>query len=125
MKEKYTQRIREQAEEALRESEERFKAIAANTPDHLLIQDRQLRYTLVVNPQLGLTENDMIGKTDYDILSKEDADKLTHIKKQVLETGSPLSVETTLISSKGEQSIFSGSYMPKLDAKGQVDGLIG
>jgi PAS domain-containing protein len=43
------------AEARLRESEERFRAIAANTPDHVLVQDRDLRYTLVVNPQLGLT----------------------------------------------------------------------
>ena len=54
--------------EALRKSEERFHAIAANTPDHILMQDRDLRYQLVINPQLGLTETDMLGKTDYDIL---------------------------------------------------------
>jgi len=34
------------AEVALRESEERFKMIASNTPDHLLVQDRELRYLL-------------------------------------------------------------------------------
>ena len=66
---------RKQAEAALQESEERFKAIASNTPDHIIVQDNELRYTFVVNPQLGLTEKDMIGKTDYDILMKADADK--------------------------------------------------
>jgi PAS domain S-box-containing protein len=116
---------RKQAEEALRQSEERFRAIASNTPDHILIQDNQLRYLHVVNPQLGLTEQDMIGKTDYDFLSKEDADKLTEIKRQVLKTGSPAHVEVPLTSSKGEQQFFDGSYIPKFDAKGRVDGLIG
>src|SRR5208337_2477809 len=60
---------------ALKESEERFHAIAANTPDHILVQDSELRYQLVINPQIGLTETDMLGKTDYDILELRDADK--------------------------------------------------
>jgi len=54
--------------EALWESEERFRAVAASTPDHILMQDLDLRYQLVINPQLGLTEADMLGKTDYDFL---------------------------------------------------------
>ncbi|MFA6133197.1 MAG: ATP-binding protein [Phycisphaerae bacterium] len=116
---------REEAEMALRESEERFKVIASSTPDHLFVQDRDLRYTFVVNPQLGLTEQDMIGKTDYDFLTKDDAENLTRIKRQVVETGSTIPVEIPLISPKGETQFFSGSYVPKYDARGQIDGLIG
>ena len=113
------------ADQALRESEERFKAIAANTPDHILVQDRDLRYLYVVNPQLGLTERDMIGKTDHDFLSQEDADTLTRIKRQVLETGQRIHVEVPLVSSTGEREYFDGSYIPRYDAKGRIDGLIG
>jgi PAS domain S-box-containing protein len=116
---------RRQAEETLRESEERFKAIASNTPDHILVQDSELRYMAVINPQLGLTEQDMIGKTDHAFLSQEDADKLTRIKKQVLETGAPVHVETSLISQKGEEQYFDGSYVPKRNEEGETDGLIG
>ena len=116
---------RKRAETALRESEARFKVIASSTPDHLLVQDRDLRYVLVVNPQLGLTEQDMIGKTDHDFLAKADADNLTRIKRQVLETGRPVHVEAPLASAQGEHQFFDGSYVPKLDANGQIDGLIG
>ena len=115
----------EAVNETLREVEDRFNALASNTPDHLLVQDRELRYRLVVNPQLGLTQEDMIGKMDRDFLSKEDADKLTKMKKQVLETGKPLQVETSLISPKGGKEFFAGSYFPKLNTRGQIDGLIG
>ena len=114
-----------QAEESLRESEERFKAIASNTPDHILVQDRELRYTAVINPQMGLTEQDMIGKTDYDFLSQENADKLTRIKKDVLKTGAPVHIETSLVSQKGEEQFFDGSYVPRLNGSGETDGLIG
>jgi len=116
---------RKRAEEALRESEARFRAISSNTPDHILIQDSQLRYLFVVNPQLGLTEQDMLGKTDHDFLAKEDADKLTEIKTQVLQTGKPVHLQTSLISLAGETEFFDGTYVPRFNALGQVEGLIG
>jgi PAS domain S-box-containing protein len=114
-----------QAEEGLRKSEERFRLIASSTPDHLIVQDLDLRYSLVINPQLGLTEQDMIGKTDHDFLSKEDADKLTTIKKQVLDTGRPVRLEPSLLSRKGEEEFFNGSFIPTRGSDGRVDGLIG
>jgi PAS domain S-box-containing protein len=111
--------------EALRKSEERFHAIAANTPDHILMQDRNLRYQLVINPQLGLTETDMLGKTDYDILELRDADKLTAIKRKVLETGETVSLESSLRNSHGEHEFFEGTYVPRSGPNGQTDGVIG
>jgi PAS domain S-box-containing protein len=111
--------------EALRESEERFHAIAANTPDHILVQDSDLRYQLVINPQIGLTETDMLGKTDYDILELRDADKLTAIKRKVLETGESVSLESSLQNSRGEPEFFEGAYVPKRGPAGQTEGLIG
>jgi len=116
---------RKQAEEALVQSEERFRVIASNTPDHILVQDRDLRYTVVINPQLGLTEQDMLGKTDHDFLAKEDATNLTNIKRKVLETGNLEHVQTSFISRDGTPEYFEGSYIPKRDIHGQIDGLIG
>ena len=116
---------RKQAEEALRASEERFRIIAASTPDHLLVQDRNLRYTLVMNPQLGLTEQDMIGKTDHDILLKAEADKVRRLKRKVLRTGQKLHVEMPATSRTGELEFFEGDYVPKRNVQGAVDGLIG
>jgi PAS domain S-box-containing protein len=114
-----------QAEEILRKSEERFRTISSNTPDHILVQDSQLRYTLVINPQMGLTQEDMIGRTDFDFLPKKDAERLTQIKTQVLESGKPFHIETHLTSIKGETEFFDGTFTPKFDPQGQVDGLIG
>jgi PAS domain S-box-containing protein len=109
----------------LKESEERFKTITSSTPDHIIVQDSNLRYTLVVNPQLGLTQKDMIGKTDHDILTKEDADRVTNLKRQVIETGKIERVETEATNKKGEQEYFRGSYVPRFDENGRVSGLIG
>ncbi|HVU35188.1 MAG TPA: PAS domain S-box protein [Opitutaceae bacterium] len=118
------QRVLARTEE-LRQSEERFRAIAANTPDHVIVMDRDLRYTMVVNPQLGLTEAGMLGKTDYDILAKEDAERLTAIKREVLTTGRTVPLDMTLMAQTGECDYFEGAYVPKLDPVGRIDGLIG
>jgi len=116
---------RRQAEEALRASEERFKLIATSTPDHVLVQDKDLRYTCVLNPQLGLTENDMIGRTDLDILTKEDAVTLTTIKKRVLETGNSEYVNVPVVSIDRGKEYFEGLYVPSHDSEGRVNGLLG
>ncbi len=116
---------RKLAEIALRESEERFRAIASNTPDHIVMQDRQLRYTFVINPQLGLSEDDMIGKTDYDFLPGEEADLLTQAKTQVMESGEPVHFETSLTSEDGKPEYFDGSFVPRTDDQGNVIGLLG
>jgi PAS domain S-box-containing protein len=117
--------LRKRVEKKLHESEERFRVIASSTPDHLLVQDKDLRYAFVLNPQLGLTERDMIGKTDYDILSSEDARKLTAVKREVMGTGRPVHLEVPLVSRDNQKEFFEGSYVPRFNSQGQVDGLIG
>jgi two-component sensor histidine kinase len=72
-----------------------------------------------------MTEQDMIGKTDYEILSRDDAENLTLIKRQVLESGTAVYREIPLASAGGEKNIFAGSYVPKRNAAGEIDGLIG
>lgn len=116
---------RKRIEEALRESEERFRAIVSSTPDHILVQDHDLRYLFVANSQLGITESDMVGKTDHDIIGKEDADRLTRVKTRVLKNGKPVHIEMPIITRDGERRFFEGAYVPKYDARGHIDGLIG
>jgi PAS domain S-box-containing protein len=116
---------RHQVEETLRENEERFRALATNTPDHIIMHDNNLRYTWVLNPQLGLTVQDMVGKTDFDILPEDDAVTLTQMKKEVLESGNPQFVRVPLVSLAGDVEHFEGSFIPKHDKDGNIDGLIG
>jgi PAS domain S-box-containing protein len=116
---------RKQVEEALQESLEKFRIIATNTPDHILLLDKDFRYSQVINPPLGLAEEDMIGHTDYDILSFEDADKLMKIKKHVMESGTAFHLEIPLSNASGGINYFAGSYVPKRNVSGGIDGLIG
>ena len=116
---------RKKSEEKLQKSEERFRIIASNTPDHIIIQDKDLIYTTVINPQLGLTEKEMIGKTDFDFLKKEDAENLTAFKRKVLETGESIHIETSLKNKKNKPEFFNGTFVPQFNLEGKVNGLIG
>jgi PAS domain S-box-containing protein len=116
---------RKLAEEALRVSEEKFRAIALSTPDHILIQDAGLRYTTVINPLLDLSENDMVGKTDYDLFPVRDADDLTRIKRKVIESGTQENLMIPLRDKNGGSHYFEGSYIPMSDSAGRINGIIG
>jgi PAS domain S-box-containing protein len=111
--------------EELEKEVDSLRAIVASTQDHVLMQDSNLRYVHVINPQIGLTEQEMMGKTDHEILAKKDADRLTRIKRRVIETARPLTVKTSLVNGKGQREFFEGSYVPRFDQDGKVDGLIG
>jgi PAS domain S-box-containing protein len=116
---------RRSVESSLRESRQQLKVITDHTPDHVLMQDKNLRYTLVINPQLGLTAEDMIGKTDHEFLSKDDAGSLTKIKSRVLESGNAAHLEVPLVDKYGKTQYFDGSYIPKTGVDGTIDGIIG
>jgi hypothetical protein len=67
----------------------------------------------------------MMGKADREILEQEDADRLTTIKREVLRTGEPARVETSVQNLRGEDEFFEGAYIPRFDSAGRANGLIG
>ncbi len=114
-----------QAEKELQEKGEFFRSIATLTPNHIVVHDRDLRYRLVMNPQLGLSEKDYLGKTDFDILDHENAAKLTAVKKRVLKTGRRKHFATTLPGPDGQPQYYDGYFVPRTGPDGQPDGIIG
>jgi PAS domain S-box-containing protein len=78
---------RQRADNALRQSEERFRVALKNSPIFVYNQDKDLRYTWVYNPPSELTVEKILGKQDLDIIPVEDAQRLIAIKRGVLTTG--------------------------------------
>jgi PAS domain S-box-containing protein len=70
-------------EEALQESEQRFRLVLRNAPVSVAAQDRELRYTWAYNQRTARSE-DLIGKLDSDIFTAEEAAHVTALKTRVL-----------------------------------------
>ncbi len=85
---------RKQAEEALKESEEKFRSYIENAPDGVFIVDDTGHYIGVNDSAcsiLGYSEDEILNFTIHDLLAKESfEDGLAHFKK-IIETGMAIS----------------------------------
>ncbi len=113
---------RRRAEEALRESEERFRLALENSPIVVFNQDLDLRYTWIYNPHPGFTPETVLGKTDAELLPAEDAAYLTQIKRRVVETG-VTAREQVRINIGGEAFFYDLTVEPVRGATGKIVGV--
>jgi formate hydrogenlyase transcriptional activator len=113
---------RKRAEEALRQSEERFRIALKGSPVVVANQDRDLVYTWGHNPRLLPPVEEWIGKTHEALFPAETALRLTEIKKRVLETGKGAR-ETVEFATPGRKLCFDVTVEPLRDAGGQIQGV--
>ena len=114
---------RKRAEEALRQSEERFRVALKDSPITVFNQDCDLRYTWVYNPRLHWQES-VIGRTDEEILGAKKAHRLSELKRRVLDTGAAVR-EEMLISHEGTNYAFEVMIEPLFDAEQKIVGITG
>ena len=112
---------RKRAEQALRESEQRFRLALKNSPVSVAIQDRNLVYQWAFNQQ-SRRPDEIIGKTDADLFASEEVVWINEVKQRVLETGKEVHVEHW-VTSNGRRLFLGLSYEPLRDSAGQVTGI--
>jgi PAS domain S-box-containing protein len=81
---------RRQAEEALRRSEEKYRALVENLEQCVFLKDVSLRYAAANRPfcqALGRAEADILGRTDFDFYPRHLADKYRASDRRVLVEG--------------------------------------
>jgi PAS domain S-box-containing protein len=124
MVEDITERMKTQ--EALSESEERFKAIVEGANDAIFIKDNSFKHTFV-NPQMerlfNINAHDLIGKTDFELFSEEDATNIRRNDERALK-GEVVETEESKTISNVEYS-FHIVKVPMRDADGNIVGLCG
>ncbi len=113
---------RRKAEEALRQSEARFRVALKCSPITVFNQDRDLRYTWMHNPRVGQAGQAAVGKTTAEMFIEEDAAGISAMKRRVLDTGHGAreQVELTL---EGKKHWVDLTVEPLLGADGQVEGI--
>ena len=129
----------QQAEAALRLSEERLRVALKHAPIVVFTQDLQLRYTWITPPvaawdyrnvlggnnaeSFGAWDHrSFIGRTDVEIFGEEEGACLTAIKQRVLRTGVGSRTDVTA-TFKGVTRHFDLVVEPFYDARGTLVGL--
>jgi PAS domain S-box-containing protein len=115
---------RRQTEEALRQSEERFRVALKNSPIAVFHQDRDLRYTWMYNSQLPVSAEEKFGKTPEAVFEPADAARIRDVRQRVLETGVGTRHEMQF-TFEGRKHYFDATIEPVLDAAGAVIGITG
>ena len=118
---------RKRAEEQLRESEARLKAITDNCPAMIFLKDSQGRY-LYTNPVFEKISRrsgaEVVGKTDFDLFPPEQAAVFRANDLKVLEAGFPLEFEEVAVHDDGLHTSVVCKF-PLRDAGGNVYALCG
>lgn len=114
---------RKRAEQALKQSEERFRVALKDSPITVFSQDRDLRYTWIYNPRL-YWQQEIVGSTDEEILGSDRARALVELKRKAIETGK--SVRSELMVPHGDKNHGCDiTIEPLFDSTHQLLGVTG
>ena len=117
---------RTRAEKALRDSEERFRAVFETAQDSIFIKNRSLEY-IHVNPAMehlfGLPASEIVGQTDEALFGPEKGAQIRATDQRVL-NGAPFAGEDTKQASNVLRS-FHVVKVPMRDSAGEIVGLCG
>jgi PAS domain S-box-containing protein len=115
---------RKKLEEALRSSEERFRAVFHGASDCIFIKDRSLKYTHVnpaVEKLVGLNASEIIGRTAEDVFGKEAGEIIRETNLRVLNGQSIEQEQVRRI--KGERLTFHDVTVPLRSPNGMIIGV--
>ncbi|HEX5338934.1 MAG TPA: PAS domain S-box protein, partial [Gallionella sp.] len=118
---------RKQAEEMLRESEEKFRTLVENLPERVFVKNADLVFT-ACNEQLardlGIKPEEIVGKTDYDFFPEKLAEMYQENDRLIMCSGQVESFEERIVL-EGEERYISTIKAPYRDNQGKIVGVIG
>jgi PAS domain S-box-containing protein/putative nucleotidyltransferase with HDIG domain len=117
------------AEEALYQSEERFRTLVENTSDWVWEVDTSGTYTYVgprVRDILGYEPQDVVGKTPFHFMTAQESARVARIFNSCVGAKKPFAfVENVCLHKDGHRVFMEKSAVPFFDAAGNVCGYRG
>jgi PAS domain S-box-containing protein len=115
---------------ALRGSEELLRSITENSTDIIFAKDREGRFVFMNRAGYdasGLTPAEMLGHTDFEIhRDAAQAEAYRAVDERVMATRRTVTAEELYTSpTTGEEHCFLTTKTPRLDAQGNVIGVVG
>jgi PAS domain S-box-containing protein len=115
--------------EALKKSEERFKALTESTSDWIWEVDENGIYTYVspkIKELLGYEPKEVIGKTPFDFMPQEEARRVVEEFGEIVKARRPIiRLENINLHKDGYPVVLETSGVPIFDAKGSFRGYRG
>ena len=120
---------RQRAAEALRQSEEKFRALVESTSDWIWEVDRNDRYTYVsprVEALLGYTPEEVLGKSPCELMPPEEGERVGKILAEIIMKRAPfVALENTNRHKDGRLVVLESSGIPFFDSSGKFAGYRG
>ncbi len=113
---------------AIRESEERFRAVIDNSPMTFLLKDTEGRVQLANQTYInwfGPPLAELVGKTSHELFSKEIADAFVAQDRKALETGEVFELEHEIAFKDGSLHSIVVTKFPVFDGNGLPIGVAG
>ena len=118
---------RKRAEEAMRDSESKYRTLVENIPQKIFLKDKNSVY-VSCNENLAkdfkIKPEEIVGKTDYDLVPNELAEKYRADDKRIIKSGETEAVEEKYLQ-QGKERIIHTVKTPVKDEQGKVIGVLG
>jgi PAS domain S-box-containing protein len=114
---------RKLSEEALRDSEERWRSVIENIPGYILRVDLEGRIVFANRSFTGGGLGDVLGRTVLEFVYPEDRERAQQYSRAVLERGSSVGYEMEVETTAGSRDVWAVKAGP-LHGDGGISGMI-